>query len=399
MRILKRLLALLIILLVFGLIYMMVSDPVLTVRLLGAPFGRTTGPQELVRGGPATELPTVATAQRSIPDTTLQAAIDYGTRTDSHALLVWHRGALQLEHYYPGHGPTSRSPTQSMHKSVLALLTGLALRDGFIASVDDPVSLYVKEWADDPRGRITLRQLLQQSSGIGFPAMGFDPVGDFFKVMVGNRLEALVLSQPLEGEPGARFDYNNINPELLGIIIERATGMRYARYLSEALWQKIGADDAQVLLDSNERRTTRVFCCLETTARSWLRVGLLHLHGGTVDGVQVVPAEWLRDVVTPSPANPNYGYLTWLGTEHQERRPYNRKSSATAFHSEPFVANDVIYFDGFGGQRVYIVPSAGLVIVRTGAMATDWDDALLPNLILRAIATGNGGAAASAGGP
>ena len=87
----------------------------------------------------------------------------------------------------------------------------------------------------------------------------------------------------------------------------------------------------------------------------------------------------------PGELNPNYGYFTWLGTEHQEFRYYNRKTGARVFHSEPFIAPDVIYFDGFGGQRVYVIPSHRLVIVRTGSIEQNWDDSYLPNLLVRDI--------------
>jgi CubicO group peptidase (beta-lactamase class C family) len=133
----------------------------------------------------------------------------------------------------------------------------------------------------------------------------------------------------------------------------------------------------------------RVFCCLDATARDWLRVGLLILNKGTVNNQQIVSTSWIDQMTTPSILNPNYGYLTWLGTEHKERRAYNRKSSATAFHKEPFIDNDVIYLDGFGGQRVYIVPSKKLVIVRTGDIQMEWDDSFLVNTISKGINQNN----------
>lgn len=385
MRFIKRLLGGLLVLVVAGLGAMYVADPVVTGRLVGLAFGGDLGPEERVPGGPEAELAVAPAGSRSIEAAALEAAVAYGAGTKSHALLVWQGGALQLEHYYPGHDRNTRSSTQSMHKSVLALLVGIAVRDGFIASVDDPASRYLPEWAGDARSQITLRQMLQQTSGIGFPALSFNPVGEFFAFNMGGDIGAITLAQPLDGEPGARFDYNGINPQALGIIIQRATGKRYAEYLSEALWQHIGAADAAVVLDSGEAGLARTYCCLNATARSWLQLGLLHLNGGVYAGEQVVPAGWMRDVVTPSPRNPNYGYLTWLGTEYQERRPYNRKTSTSAYHSEPFAAPDVVYFDGFGGARVYVVPSRQLVIVRTGALATDWDDAKLPNLLVRGL--------------
>jgi len=102
-----------------------------------------------------------------------------------------------------------------------------------------------------------------------------------------------------------------------------------------------------------------------------------------LDGQQVVPAAWIEAMLRPSAGNANYGYQTWLGTEYVEQRAYNRTVSVTAYHSEPFVADDIVFLDGFGGQRVYVVPSQRLVIVRTGMPQLDWDDARLPNLVLR----------------
>ena len=384
-RWLKRLFLLLLVFVAGGLALMYTQDPVLTTRIVTAPFGGSQGPLDPVPGGPPLELRVAGEVNHSISAAALDAAVAYGNETNSHALLVYHNGELQLEHYYPGYDASSISATQSMHKSVLALLVGIAIRDGYINSVDDPASRYVPEWANDARASITLRQMLQQSSGIGFPSLGWNPLGGFFQLVLGDNIAPIVLSQPLEAEPGSRYDYNSVNPEVLGIIIERATGQHYADYLSSALWRHIGANDAEVVLDSLEHATPRVFCCLGATPRSWLAVGLLHLNGGRVGSRQVVPADWMREVITPAPHNPNYGFLTWLGTEYSEYRSYNRKTSTRAYQSAPFAAPDVIYFDGFGGARVYIVPSRGMVIVHTGGLATNWDDAKLPNILIKGI--------------
>lgn len=386
MRILKRLLVGLVLLAAAAVAALFVGDPVVASRMLAMPFGGSFGPVEAVDGGLPPELPLATPGQENIAADTLREAIAYGEETGSHALLIWHDGALQVEHYYSGFGPETRTPTQSMHKSVLALLFGTAIRDGFISSVDDPVGRYLPEWAGDERGAITIRQMLQQDSGVDYPKTDYiNPAGVFLQVMMGGELERTLLAQRAERVPGTQFDYNNVNVGLLGVVLQRAVGRPYAQYLSEALWQKIGAADAEVALDSAAHRTPRTFCCLDATARSWLLVGLLHLQAGAWKGVQVIPREWMDAVAAPSARNSNYGYLTWLGNRHERQRRYNHKSAVTALQSEPFVAPDVRYFDGFGGQRVYIVPSLGLVIVRTGRLAMDWDDARLPNLIIRGI--------------
>ena len=102
----------------------------------------------------------------------------------------------------------------------------------------------------------------------------------------------------------------------------------------------------------------------------------------------MVPGQWIQQIQTPGDIQPNYGYLTWLGSNWSDYRYYNRKTGTSVHHSEAFTATDVIYFDGMGGQRVYIIPSAEMVIVRTGAIAMDWDDSMLPNLLVRGILQG-----------
>lgn len=372
-----------------------VRDPVLTGRLLTL----NQGPEATIMPGAPLVIGKRDRSQSLIDSNAFDAAIAYGAETDSHALIVYRAGAIELEHYYSDYEASTITPTQSMHKSVLALLTGIAISEGYIFSVDSPASLWIHEWRDDERHNITIRHLLQQVSGIDFPSFGADLTGPFYQMMMGTDIRPYALNNGILFPPDSEFDYTSVNPLVLGIIIERATGMPYADYLSEALWQKIGAPQAGVVIDSLEHGMARTFCCLQATARSWLHVGLLHLNGGEIGGRRVVPEDWMKAVVTPGELQPNYGYLTWLGNEWQEYRYYNRKTSTRVLHSEAFLADDVIYFDGMGGQRVYIIPSAEIVIVRTGAMAMDWDDARLPNTLLRGLNVSDTQAGAAVSGP
>jgi len=381
LTIFKYLFTLVFVLLAGGFAVMYYMDPIITTRIVQAPFGGIPGPRELVAAGVQVTTPNVTVS--GISAATLDLAVEYGEKTGSHALIIYRDDGIELEKYYPGYDAGSISATASMHKSVLAMLVGIAIEEGYIGSVDDSASLYLPEWSQDERATITIKDMLRQTSGIDFQTVGFNPLGGFFQLVLGADVTAAALDLPLAVEPGTQFDYNSAIPQDMGLIIQRATGQRYARYLSEALWQHIGAPDAFVVLDSDENSMARTFCCLEATALSWLHIGLLHLNEGRFGDQQVVPAQWIRDIVVPGDINPNYGYFTWLGTEHNEFRYYNRKTSTRVFHSEPFVASDVIYFDGFGGQRVYVIPSYRLVIVRTGASETNWDDAYLPNLIVR----------------
>ena len=361
-----------------------VAKPTETVRLFGQFAGQRPGHMQKVPGAPEQPLPKASIGEGAVTVETLQAAVDYGAETGSDALIVWRGGRIQLEHYYEGADESTLTSTQSMHKSVLALVVGAAIADGHITSVDDPVSLYLPEWAGDERAAITLRQALWQSSGIDFPTFAFGSLGPMMGLLIGQDMRPITFEQQVVEPPATNFEYNSINPLILGLVIENATGRTYAEYLSEALWKPLGAGDGWVQMDS-EGGMARSYCCLDITARGWLRLGLLHLNNGRANGRQIVPEEWIAAIRTPAPTNPNYGFLTWLGTEHVGLRVYNSQASLRGYHSAPFAAGDVVYFDGFGGQRVYIIPSADMVIVRTGSLATDWDDARLPNLLLAGL--------------
>jgi CubicO group peptidase (beta-lactamase class C family) len=319
------------------------------------------------------------------PPNTLDAgaiarAAAYAAETESVALLIYHRGALRYEKYFAGSSAATRTDSFSGHKTVLALTVGAAIADGFIGSVDEPVAKYLPALASDERSAIRIKDLLQMASGLEVPRF---PLLTSLRLVSGSDLPGVVSSIPYERAAGSYFQYSNVNPQLLGLVVQKATGKRYAEYLSQRLWSRLGADDAAVWLD-REAGTPRTFCCLYATARSWLNVGLLILNKGRVGSDQVLPSSWIESMTTPSAANPNYGYQTWLGSPPTERRKYNDKT-ITAYHSAPFAAPDMIYIDGFGGQRVYIVPSQDLIIVRTGLAQQNWDDAKLPNAVLAGV--------------
>jgi len=311
------------------------------------------------------------------------AAIDYASSMDSYSLLVWHNGALRLEQYYDGFDASLRPETASMHKSVLGLLLAAAIEDGFINDVDDRVGNYINAWQSIPEGDITIRQLLTMSSGLNRLSRDGGFNSESTKFYTGQLdARATVLGLRLEAEPGSNFIYANTNSQLLALVLEAATGQEYADYLSQRLWQPLGADDAFVWY-FEENGFPRTFASLLSRSRDWLKVGLLIKDGGAYQGSQVISPELMSAVTSPSNNNPNYGWQIWLGNEFQSQRYYNDQNIGIAIPaSEPFRVDDMIYFDGFGGQRVYISKSEDLVIVRTGDSRLDWDDSHLPNMVI-----------------
>lgn len=328
-------------------------------------------------------LPLRAPARRHLKHGAVEAALALAERHKSHALLVWQAGALEIEHYGDGFGPSSRYDTASMHKPVVALLLGAAISDGKIGSVEDPLGRYVPG-LPPARAALPLRALLEMASGLETPSPSNDPASPYWQTVFGDDLAAAIAHWPQAGAPFERFFYANANPQYLAWAIERATGERYAAYLSRRLWAPIGAADARVWLD-REAGSARGFCCLQASARDWLRVGLLLLHQGHAGGRAVVPASHVGRMLAPSQANPNFGWQIWRGSPWLPQRMYAPNVPVKIPAAEPFAAGDVYYVDGSGGQRVYVVPSRQLVAVRIGPPSRSWDDAELPNLLLRGL--------------
>ena len=313
-------------------------------------------------------------------------AIEYAENLSSYSLLIWHKGALRLEKYFDDFDAELRPETASMHKSVLGLLIIAAIEDGFIESVDTRISNYIESWNERPEGDITVRQLLTMSSGLNSLSRegGFDSQAmKFFSGRVDAR--ATILGLRLQTQAGANFSYTNTNSQLLALVLESATGKAYKDYLSERLWKPIGADDASVWY-YEENGFPRTFSSLLARSRDWLKVGLLIKDGGTYQGQQIIAAELMEAMTSPSANNPNYGWQIWLANVYQNKRYYNDlKLGIGVPVSEPFNADDMVYFDGFGGQRVYISKSQDLVIVRTGDTRMDWDDSALPNMVIESL--------------
>jgi CubicO group peptidase (beta-lactamase class C family) len=311
----------------------------------------------------------------------LSAMQSFSDKHKGLGLLVMHDGKLIYEHYAKGVTATTLTQTFSMNKSVTALMAGIALADGKIKSIDAPLGDVLPEWKGDARKDITLKHLLTMSSGLHNASMA---KGEWaaMAMMLADNIEDTALALPFEKTPGTAFKYNNANPQIVGAVIRRALGKEsYASYLSRTLWCGLGNGPA-TLWSESEDGAPRFYAGLNAGLHDWARLGQLLLDKGKVGDKQVVPAEWIAAMTTPSAANANYGYLAWLGSPADGSREYSPEAGMVAKHSAPFVAKDVIFIDGFGGQRVYIVPSAKLVIARTGETDMGWDDAPLVNLAL-----------------
>ena len=272
MRTLFKIISSLILLLIASLAtyvtYLYLQNPVVVSRLGGVIIGNSPGIPELVLA--KNEYRLIQATSKTISEESIESAIKFAEETDSHALLIFHKNEIQLEHYFPEYSKESITSTASMHKSVLAILIGIAIEQGHIDSIDQSASDFLTEWSDDKRNQITIRQMLQQSSGIDYPEFSFHPLGEWNEMAVGDDVMKITLNQMYEKDPDTEFAYNGINPQNLGLLLQRATGQRYSSYLSENFWQHLAEKDSYVILDSDQNKMPRMFCCLDAIAKDWL---------------------------------------------------------------------------------------------------------------------------------
>lgn len=325
--------------------------------------------------GDPRSLPVASTP--SIDPEALRAVDAYVAERNSSALVILHQGRLVWQNTYNGFALNQRFNAMSVTKTVVGLLVGIAVHEGHLGSEEDRVAQYVPTWGDQ-RASITLRHLLQMASGLRRSGSQINPWSDLVQMHMGRDARKVALQVPAETEPGAVFSYNNVNTQVLSHVLEQATGEPIASYLSRTLWRPIGAQPASWWLDRPDG-TAKTYCCLLATAHDWAKVGELLVNGGRVGSQQVVPQAWIERMLTPSPVHAHYGLHVWLGGPH----PW---TDAPRKHpSEPFVAKDTFWLDGRGHQRVYVVPSQKLVVVRVGNYPWDWDEAFIPNTLVRGI--------------
>jgi len=347
----------------------------------------TLQPREAVPGSDNWEIETAADEELTIAGDALRAMEDFAAEQNSWALIVIQNGVIQTEWYAPGWSRDRLTQSQSMHKSVLPVLIQAAIEDGHIEALTDPIGRYIAEWADDPRGEITIEQMMWMSSGLWAPPFTLNPWSDDFLWLFDTDTLPVLLRTPLDWRPGDKFEYNNVNSELLGLVIERATGQRYADYLSQRVWAPMGGKGAEIWLDSEDGKA-HSSCCLLAPAMDWARFGLLLLGRGEINGSRVVSGEFIDRMVTASPKFDWYGFQIWLGYS-RELNPRAPVLAGGYQRIDPFDAEDTYYASGYGAQRVYVVPSADLVIVRMGAYSgrspveESWDNTFLVNKALR----------------
>lgn len=257
-------------------------------------------------------------------------------------LLILKNGEIALERYGLGNTEDSLWVSFSMAKSVTSMLMGAAIKDGFIGSVDDKVTDYLPLLRHSSYADATLRNVLQMASGTAWNENYTDPDNDVFNYPSSNVVELLGFlgSKPRLAPPGAAFNYNTGETDLVGAIVRAAIGNNLSTYLETKIWQAFGMESDANWATHGNGGGERGGCCINATLRDYGRLGLFAMHDGKLaDGSSPLPANWMQESLKPSPANEGYGYLWWLN------------------------GGGVFRASGIYGQGIYINPAHELVIV------------------------------------
>jgi CubicO group peptidase (beta-lactamase class C family) len=292
-----------------------------------------------------------------LPGKKIQDLDAFLRRTATTSFLVIQNDAILYEGYFNGYQADSIVTSFSMAKSFASTLVGLAIEDGLIGSVSDPITKYLPELARrDPRfSAITIRDLLVMASGIRYEESQprFDNRVTYYDPDL--RRAALDKTEIMEA-PGRHWLYNNYHPQLLGMILERGAGKTVTDYLQQKLWTPLGMEYAgSWSISSDLNGLEKMESGINARAIDFAKFGRLFLNGGKWEGKQIVPESWIEQATQPGSQaagffedNPNFYYkYLWWGIR--------RSGGKSDF-----------YALGNKGQFVYVSPQKKLIIVRNG---------------------------------
>ncbi len=229
-------------------------------------------------------------------------------------LLVIKRGEVVVERYAQGNTPETKWYSFSVAKSVVSLLIGAALRDGYIQSLDAAVTDYLPILAGSAYEGVTIRHALQMASGVEWNEDYADPASDVASTG-GSALDRLryLRERSRVAEAGAIFNYNTGETNLLGAVLRSAIGNNLSTYLALKIWGPFGMEHNANWLLLAPGGAEHGGCCISATLRDYGRIGLFALREGMLrDGTSVLPDGWMAESTRPSRANEGYGYLWWL---------------------------------------------------------------------------------------
>lgn len=273
---------------------------------------------------------------------------------ESIAFLLVKDDSILYEQYWDGYSDESLSNSFSMAKSIVSMLVGVAIKEGKIESVDQPVGDFLPRFRKGNKAKIRIKHLLWMSSGLNWDESYSNPFSMTTEAYYGTDLKKVINRLDAEEEPGQQWSYKSGDTQVLGFVLEAATGMSLSKYAAEKLWKPLGAaHDAEWSVD-NPSGIEKAYCCFFSNARDFARLGKLYLHNGTWNGDTIVQPAYVKASLTPNNLVAAatgekvdfYGYQWWLLPKYK--------------------GQDIFYARGILGQYIIVIPEKDIIIVRLG---------------------------------
>ncbi|MBW1294014.1 serine hydrolase domain-containing protein [Aquimarina litoralis] len=263
------------------------------------------------------------------------------------AFMIIKNDEIWYENYAEGYGTTSKTNSFSMAKSITTALLGKAIMEGHIKSLDQPIGDFLPSFSEGLAAKVTVGDLSSMSSGLNWTEHYTSPFSITARAYYDPELREVMNGLEIVDEPGKEFVYLSGNTQLLGMVIEKATGKTLSKYLSESFWKPMGMEeDALWQVDSEESGMEKSYCCIASNARDFARFGVLFKNDGKFGGKQILPKDFVKLATKKRFENDEmYGYGFWL-SDH--------------------LGKDIFVMRGILGQYVITIPQDDVIIVRLG---------------------------------
>lgn len=271
------------------------------------------------------------------------------------AFVIIKADSICYEEYWDDYGPDSYSNSFSMAKSYVSALTGIALKEGKIKSLDQPVADFLPEFETYPENQIRIRHLLTMSSGLNWDESYIDPFSVTTKAYYGDDLKSTIKGLKAVDVPGIYFRYKSGDTQILSFVLEKATGKTVSEYLEEKIWGPLGAESPALWSLDKEGGFEKAYCCLNSNARDFARFGRLFLRQGNWNGKQIIDSAYVKESVTPIMLVDQdeqdekvdfYGFSWWIIPDYK--------------------GQEIFYARGILGQYIIVIPELDLIMVRLG---------------------------------
>jgi CubicO group peptidase (beta-lactamase class C family) len=309
---------------------------------------------------------------------------DYLQRNFVTGILVLHDDQIVFEKYFHGADENSRFVSMSVSKSIVSILVGAAVADGKIRNIDDPVDKYLPYLSTSGYRDVTIREVLEMATGVDYNEDYADANSAAHKLglasVSGNPSfqQYVATMKPTNTKPGTQFQYQSVNTQVLGLLVEQVTGESLNQYTEDKLWKKVGTQSDAFFHRGKKQANICAFACFNATVRDYARVGLMMMRGGELGGNRVVPASWVHESTTPGAEFLKHTDEPGFGYAYQWWIPGGNDGAFEAL--------------GIFGQSIYVNPAKHIVIVQTSAWPDAWppalaeENAVAHEAIVRAVA-------------